>query len=235
MRAPDPLAPSPVGTELLDDPAADPATVAESLRNIARANLWFGGAAAVRYGLGRALRGVSAGKTLTLVDLGTGFGDLPRAAARWAARRDIRLVPLGLERSPVAARLARASGVPCAVGCAGAPPFRDGSVDVVLVSQVAHHLSDESAVRLFRICDRMARRAVIVADLRRGPLGPAVFWVGARALGFDPVTRADGMTSLRRGYTVGKLRALVAAAGARDFVTRRPGYRVVAVWRPGER
>ena len=35
-----------VGTELLDDPAADPAAVTLSLRNVARANRWFGGAAA---------------------------------------------------------------------------------------------------------------------------------------------------------------------------------------------
>ena len=46
---------SPVGVELLDDPAADPAIVGESLRNIARANRWFGGASAVRFGLRRTL------------------------------------------------------------------------------------------------------------------------------------------------------------------------------------
>jgi hypothetical protein len=134
----------------------------------------------------------------------------------------------------VAAGLAGASGIPCVVGCAGTPPFRDRSVDLVLVSQVAHHLADESAVRLFRTCDRLARRAVIVADLRRGPLGPAAFWVGARTLRFDGVTVADGMTSLRRGYTVGELRGLLAAAGVRAEVSRRPGYRLVAVWRPRE-
>jgi hypothetical protein len=234
VTAVEPLRLSPVGTELLDDPGADPATVALSLRNIARSNLWFGGAAAVRHGLARALRGVPAGTTLTLADFGTGLGDLPRAAVRWAARRRIRLVPVGLERSPVAAGLARASGIPCAVGCAGAPPFRERSVDLVLVSQVAHHLADESAVRLFRTCDRLARLAVIIADLRRGPLGPAAFWVGARALRFDRVTLADGMTSLRRGYTVRELRGLLAAAGVRAPVARRPGYRLVAVWRPRE-
>ena len=226
------LARSPVGVELLDDPAADPATVAESLRHIARSNRWFGGAAAVRHGLSRALDGVPAGATLTLADVGTGLGDLPHAAVRWAARRGVRLVTVGLERSPVAARLALAGGIPCAVGCAGAPPFRDKSVDLVLVSQVAHHLADESAVRLFRACDRLARLAVIVADLRRGPLGPLAFWVGARALRFDPVTVADGMTSLRRGYTTARLRALLAAAGVRSVVERRPGYRLVATWRP---
>ena len=108
-------------------------------------------------------------------------------------------------------------------------------MDVVLVSQVAHHLADESAVRLFQTCDRLARRAVIVADLWSGPLGPLAFWVGARVLGFDPVTVADGMTSLRRGYSAGRLRGLLAAAGVRGIVERRPGYRLVATWRPAAR
>jgi SAM-dependent methyltransferase len=230
----EPLTLSPLGAELLDDPAADPATVAASLRNIARANRWFGGSAAMRHGLAHALAGVPRGAVLTLADLGTGLGDLPQAAARWATSRGIRLVTLGLERSRVAARLAMAGGMPCAVGCAGAAPFRDKSVDVVLVSQVAHHLTSESAMRLFRTCDRLARRAVVVADLRRGALGPLAFWVGARALGFDPVTVADGMTSIRRGYTAAELHALLAAAGVRASVERRPGYRLVATWRPAE-
>ena len=234
MSPPDPLTPSPLGAELLDDPAADPALVAASLRDIARSNRWFGGTAAMRRGLGRALAGLPRGSTVTLADLGTGLGDLPRAAARWAARRGVRLVSLGLERSRVAARLAAAGGVPCTVACAGATPLRDKSVDVVLVSQVAHHLSNESAVRLFRECDRLARRAVVVADLRRGRLGPLAFWVGARALRFSPATVADGMTSIRRGYTPDELRGLLRAAGVRATVESRPGYRLVATWRPGD-
>lgn len=233
MSSLEPLSPSPVGVELLDDPTADPAVVTASLRNIARANRWFGGSAAMRRGLAQALRGVPPGATVTLLDLGTGLGDLPRAAVRWAEGRGVRLVPMGLERSPVAARLAASGGVPCVVACAGVTPLRNKSVDVVLVSQVAHHLSRESAIRLFRECDRVARRAVVVADLRRGRLGPLAFWVGAWALRFDPVTVADGMTSIRRGYTAAELRELLRAAGVDAMVERRPGYRLVAVWRPG--
>ncbi len=230
----EPLTIAPIGTELLDDPAADPALAAESFRNISRSNRWFGGAAAMRYGLRRALGGVGPDATLSLLDLGTGAGDLPQAARRWAARRGVRLVPMGLERSRVAAGIAQGAGVPCAVACAGAPPVRDKSVDVVLVSQVVHHLDRESAVRLLRTCDRLARRAVIITDLRRGALGRAAFWVGARALRFDPVTLADGMTSIRRGYTLSELRTMLAKAGVRGIVARRPGYRLVAVWRPAE-
>jgi SAM-dependent methyltransferase len=227
-----PLAISPVGEELLDDPAADPATVAESLRNIARANRWFGGSAAVRVGLARTLGNSACGSTLSLLDLGTGLGDLPDVAVRWAAARGIRLVPVGLELNRAAARLARASGLATAVGCAGSPPVREKGVDVVLVSQVAHHLTNESVVRLFRSCDRLARRGVIVADLRRHRLAPASFWFGARLLRFDPVTVADGMTSLRRGFTREELAQLLRAAGVTARIEQRRGFRLVATWIP---
>jgi SAM-dependent methyltransferase len=224
---------SPVGVELLDDPAADPATVLRSLRNVARANRWFGGAAAVHHGLARVLRGVPAARPLTLLDLGTGAGDLPQRAARWARRRGYALRPVGLELSRTAAEMARRSGTPCAVACAGAPPIRQKSVDLVLVSQLAHHLTDDSTVRLLRTCDTLARVGVVVADLRRSPMAPLVFWVGARALRFDATTLADGITSLRRGFTAAELRALLRAAGVRARVSCRPGYRLVATWRTG--
>jgi hypothetical protein len=108
---------------------------------------------------------------------------------------------------------------------------REKGIDLVLVSQVLHHLAPASVVRLLATCDRLARRGVVIADLRRGRLGPLVFWVGARALRFDPFTRVDGMTSIRRGYTPEELRRLLAAAGIEATIDRRPGYRLVASWR----
>lgn len=220
-----------VGSELLDDPAASPVVVEESLRNIARSNRLFGGLSALRYGLARLLRDTPPGSTVTLLDLGTGYGDGPRAAATWAAQRGFRLVPLGLERSPVAARLAARQQVPTVVGCAGTLPVRDRSVDIVSVSMVAHHFEPDSVVELLRNCDRVARMGVVVSDLRRAPLGRMAFSVGARLLRFDPVTVADGVTSIRRGYARGELAALLARAGVRGEVVRRPGCRLVATWR----
>ena len=221
-----------IGAELLDDPAANPAAVAESLRNIGRANRWFGGAAAVRFGLARTLAGVPPGTTLSLLDLGTGLGDLPRVAVRWGAARGIRVVPVALEVNRVAATLASGAGVPTALACAGAPPVRDKGVDVVLVSQVAHHLTGASVVHLFQTCNRLARRAAIVADLRRSSIAPPAFWCGARLLGFDRVTVADGLTSIRRGFSPRELSSLMARAGIEGRVYRRPGFRLVATWLP---
>lgn len=228
-----PLTITSTGTELLDDPAAaDPVAVAESLRNIARSNRWFGGARAVRHGLGRLLKGLPRSHPFNLLDLGTGAGDLPGDAVRWAARRGYRITPVGIERSPVAAGLARRAGCPCAVADAGLPPMREKSVDLVLLSQVLHHLEPASAVRLIRTCDRLARLGVVVADLRRARSAVVLFRAGASALGFDRWTVADGITSIHRGYTAAELGHLLAAAGVRAQVSRRPGFRLVATWRP---
>ena len=226
------LTTSPLGAELLDNPDASPVIVEASLRNIARANRWFGGTAACCWGLARVLRDVPAGTRLTLLDIGSGLGDVPRAAAAWAAHRGLRVVPIGLERHPAAARLAAAAGLPTVIGCAGSPPVSEKSVDIVSVCMVAHHFAPESVVELFRTCDRLARRAVIVVDLRRAGLAVAAFRCGARLLRFDPVTTADGVTSIRRGFTGAELGRLLARAGVTAAVARRPGWRLVAVWAP---
>jgi SAM-dependent methyltransferase len=235
---------SPNGSELLDDPEADPATVARSLGNIARANWWFGGWAAVRHGLhwlleSRAGSGPghregakdpTRSRQLTLLDVGTGVGDLPARAARWGARRGLAIRAFGLERSLVAARLAAGRSLPTFVGCGGDLPLTDGSADIVTASQLAHHLDDDSCQALFRECSRVARLGVVIADLTPSPLAAIGFRLGGTLLRFDRVTIADGVTSLGRGFTTARLGALLAAAGINASVTRRPGARVVAWW-----
>ena len=224
------IALSPIGHELLDDPAADPATVTESFRNLARSNWWFGGAAAVHFGLAQLIPGAR-GAALTLLDVGTGVGDLPRRAALWAGRRGVRLEGIGFERSRVAAALAQRAGLPSVVGCAGALPFRERSADIVMMSQLIHHLSRDAAVDVIRAASRVARVGVVLADLRRSALAAIGFRIGAGLLGFDPITKADGVTSVRRGYLPNELEGILRDAGVTTRVYSRPGYRLVAAWR----
>lgn len=217
------------GIELFDDPAADPVLVERSLRDLARSNRWFGGLAAVRYGLTRII-GHGEGR-LTLLDVGTGLGDIPVVVRRWGRARGMTITPIGLDLHPRAARLALSHGVPALVGDAGTLPVRDRGVDLVVVSQLAHHLDDASCVTLFAECARVARMGVVVADLFRSRLAAAGFWLGTTLLGFDRNTRDDGVISLRRGFTVARLEAVAARAGVPATVRRRPGSRIVAWWR----
>jgi hypothetical protein len=106
-------------------------------------------------------------------------------------------------------------------------------VDIVLASQLLHHLAPAAIVTLCREASRVARRGVVVADLRRSSLALAGFWAGSRLLGFDQVTRTDGFTSVRRGFTREVLSARLAAGGVNARVERSPGFRLVATWKTG--
>lgn len=223
---------SSLGREALDDPATSPALVERMLADIARSNRWFGGRRAARAGLARLVSVADRGRTLTLLDIGTGAGDLPRDAVRWAARCGITLVPIGLERIAAAAHLARRGGLPVLLGCAGALPIRRRGVDIVLVSQLLHHLDHASSVRLLAECDAIARRGVVIADLRPSPLAAFGYRLAGPLLGMHPMTVSDGVISLARGLTPARLRALAREALGRDVaVWRAPGARVVAAWR----
>lgn len=222
----------PPGTELLDDPAADPAAVRTSLGNIARANRLFGGTAAVLHGVDRLLSlgptSGGRGPGISVLDIGTGAGDIPGALRAWGGRRAWVVRTFGLERLRPAARLAHTAALPMTLGCATALPFRSRGVDVVTLSQVLHHFEPEAAVRLLAEAARVARRGVVVADLLRSRAAATLFGVGARVLGFDPHTLEDGITSVGRGYTPEELEALGRRAGIDLTVTVRPGWRVVA-------
>jgi SAM-dependent methyltransferase len=220
------------GGELLDDIHADPTSVALSLANIARANWWFGGRSAVTATLGRLLAGAPSGSRFTLLDVGTGTGDLPRAVLSWGRARGYVFQAIGIERHPVAARLAHRGGLATILATGEQMPLAAGSVDLVLLSQVAHHFEPAPLERLLRECDRVAARGVIVSDLRRSVLAERLYWIGSRLLGFDPVTKADGLVSIRRGFDAAELRHALEGAGVKGSIRRHPLFRLVASWQP---
>jgi ubiquinone/menaquinone biosynthesis C-methylase UbiE len=230
-----------IGVELLDDPHAEPSAVRAQLADIARLNQLCGGTRAVVDAIEPFLQASETGegekgtgtRRWTLLDVGTGLGDIPRAVAACAGRYGITLSLVGVERNPTAARAARATGLAAVLADGGALPLGPGAVDVVIASQVLHHLPRERAVRWVASFDRVARRAVILADLRRSRVAMAGIWAASLGLGFGRQTRHDAVLSLRRGYTREEFNAMLREAGVRAVARYRPGFRIVAAWSPG--
>jgi SAM-dependent methyltransferase len=218
------------GVEILDDPATDPAVRLRSIRDVARSNTLLGGTRAVLAVLTTMLREV--GTRATLLDVGTGLADIPRAARARAARLGVSLTTFGVDE---AASLLRTTGSSLDAGtCADARrlPFASASVDVVTCSQVLHHFEEQEIRLVLRELDRVSRGWVIVSDLRRSWLAACGFWLVSWPLGFHRVTRHDGFVSVLRGFTAGELaRHVYDATGRRPQVRRHLGYRLTAAWR----
>jgi len=98
-------------------------------------------------------------------------------------------------------------------GTVGALPFSDDSFDVVIASQMTHHLTDEEAVQHFREAWRVTRNALFLTDAHRNAGAMAVIWGVLRLMRVTPQFLSDGMLSVRRSWRVGEWRALAARAG----------------------
>ena len=216
---------------MLDAPDTDLCLARRSLRDIGLANALLGGARAVLAELSPLWSSLP--HQATLLDVGTGRGDIPAYAARAAARHGVVLATIGVEAS---AALAAASRDHCPLAvCADARhlPFRDHSVDVVTCSQVLHHFFDGEVGSVLAELDRVARDRVVVSDLRRSRVAALGIWVVSFILGFHPVSRHDGVVSVMRGFRAHELGELVAETlGRVPRVRHRLGYRITASWVP---
>jgi SAM-dependent methyltransferase len=209
--------------ELLDGTLDDPEVLDGNLRDLARVNRWLGGVRLSERAV-EALAGAAAdeGRTITLVDVGTGAADIPaELVARWR-RRGRRLEAVGVESRAAIADAAgrinpgiRRSGVRIEVADGMALPFANGAFDIAHCSLVLHHLDAPAAIALLRELRRVARRGVVVNDLARGRWLWAGAWLLSRVATTNRFTRNDGPLSVRRAWTLKEARAMVAVAGLR--------------------
>ena len=204
--------------ERMDRPGVEPAELVRALRDLAWINRTFGGTRAVLVHLAAALPAIPL--PVHLLDVGTGYADLPRAVVRWARRRRraVRIDAIdhheGIRRCAEQAcrdypEIWLGSGDACAL------PYPDRSVDVAIASQLLHHMEGEGPIQLLRELHRVARYGVVVGALRRG-VWPILAPFGAlRLVSRSPLIRHDGPLSVRRGFLPREMIALAEAAGWR--------------------
>jgi ubiquinone/menaquinone biosynthesis C-methylase UbiE len=220
-------------TELMDRPHQDPGSLRTTLEHLAWVNRWCGAERAVLRTLAPLRARVAS--PLRILDVATGYADIPRAMARWARRRGLALHIEALDHHGQIAALAAAAclGYPeirIRAGDALALPYPDASFDVVTASLLLHHMEADAPIRLLRELHRVARRIVLVSDLRRGRWPFLVAWLALHLVSRDPMIRHDGPMSVRRGFLPDELAVLAREAGwTRPRVTRHSFFRLTLV------
>ena len=193
-----------------------------NLRDIERANRFFGGIAPF-------VREIECRDVSTVLDVGCGSADMPSALAQSARRRGRVLRVTCLDRSEQMLSIARrrngaASDLAFVAGDGTALAFDDRSFDVVTCSLSLHHFEPPAAIRLLREMRRVARLTPIVCDLRRSPLAYVATWAYTRLFTRNRLTRHDGPLSVRRAYTPGEALELARAAAWRRPIVRRESW-----------
>jgi len=155
-------------------------------------------------------------RSYRLADLGAGGCDIARWLIRCSRKLGLRLEIIAIEHDPRVARYARAAN-------AGYPEIQvvetDASnsglwegADYIFANHLMHHLTNEACIELIRQIDRSGPRLYVLNDLIRSTWAYYGFWLAASPFFRNSFIVQDGLASIRRGFTLPEVGALVRAA-----------------------
>jgi SAM-dependent methyltransferase len=172
------------------------------------------------------LPGFSKDQSVTILDLGTGAADVPRAIASWARGNNCNVQITGVDSNPEILQIARENVV-------GWPeirieqadlrglPYPPESFDIVLCSLTLHHFSEGDAVAILRRIHDIARDGYIINDLRRNRIAIWLSNFMARTIITNPIARFDAPASCERAFSAVELSAMAQQAGMSCFTVHR--------------
>ncbi|EMY34508.1 hypothetical protein D477_009383 [Arthrobacter crystallopoietes BAB-32] len=171
----------------------------------------------------------------TLLDIGSGGGDVVRSLARWAAadrlRLDITAVDPDERAHAFAVSRTQLPHLHFRRALSSDLVAEGRRYDLVISNHLLHHLGPAEFSGLLADSEQLCRRAAIHSDIRRSP---AAYWLfSAGTLPFFPGSyiRGDGLTSIRRSYTPEELRQVVPPGWE---VESRPPFRNLLSYRASD-
>lgn len=221
--------------ELMDDPECDQRMLERTYRRFGPVNAVVSRPGAIYR---RDIRPRAAGgRSVRILDVGAGGGDLCRLIARRLRRDGLAADLTALDADERAIRWASAHDGGAGVTYRRATTHdlvRSGETfDIVLSNHLLHHLTDEELQAVLRDSVSLVEPGGLVShhDIARSRVAHALYVAGtlpfSRNLLADSFIREDGRLSIRRSYTVAEL-----AAVAPDGWTARGGvpFRVELRW-----
>ena len=217
--------------ELMDFPGLPEDEVEDAYRVLRRVNRQLGNLRTIRREFLRFVREDPVGHAeIRVLDVGSGSGDIPEAIGWMLPDRLVQVVALDRDATAVASARRRALDV--VQGDVLRLPFADRSLDLVIAVKFAHHFHGPSLDQLLVEMTRVARRRVVVLDIRRHWLAYWGFWAWSRVFTGNRLVRHDGPLSVLRGFTPEELRRWSAKIDGFHWEVRSSlGFQVTLVGR----
>jgi hypothetical protein len=190
--------------EIMDDFTMEGALFRDTLDKLEIINRFLGGNSVTINGLKNLLKNQSKNKTITIVDLGCGNGDILRDVAKFGRKNNYSFNLIGIDANPAAIEYAKElskeySELSFKTIDILSEDFKKQSYDVVLCTLFLHHFKNEEIISFLKTTTNKATIGVVVNDLHRHKLAYYLF----KFIGFfikNKMVRQDGLTSVLRAF-----------------------------------
>lgn len=214
--------------EQMDKPDADRELLFNTYRHFARINPIVSGWRRIYRDTMRPR--MRKGRTVRILDVGFGGGDVIRSLEHWTRRDGFAVSFTGIETDERAVEFVQKLDWPANVFfelCSLNRVAERGDVfDFVISNAVLHHLADHEVADFGQSARRCCRSDAIFSDIERHPAAIPLFAPLANVFCPNSYACEDGLTSIRRSFTHIELRQLL---GSSWNVFRRMPFRLVAI------
>lgn len=191
--------------EIMDDLDMQGRELEKTLLDLDKVNKWLGGNRITVEGVEKLLEDQSFDRSLRIIDVGCGNGNILKQVAEWARRKGIKMTLLGVDANANAMSIAEKnlSGFP-EVSFKAMDVFSESfkalEADIILCTLTLHHFSDSEIEKLMRNFSEMAKVGVVINDLQRSKAAYYLFKAFCRAFSIREINRKDGLTSILRSF-----------------------------------
>ena len=194
--------------ELLDDVTHNHKDLIRNLHEIEFTNRWFGSSHTFISSLDRIHKKnpeYFKNRTIDIVDLGCGGGDLLRLAQAWTRTKKINANLLGLDVNPYIVQQAQSlsthfPSIEYQQLDIFSDDFKKLHFDIVTLNSVCHHMTDEELINLLQQLQTQTKVAIVINDLQRHWLPYLGIKLVSKLLNFSSYGQQDGPISVLRGF-----------------------------------
>ena len=191
-------------TEIMDDFTLEGVLLRDTLDKLEIINRLLGGNSVTISGLKKILKNQSKNKTITIVDLGCGNGDILRDVAQFGRKNNYSFKLTGIDANLAAIEYAKElskdySELNFKKIDVFSEDFKEQSFDIVLCTLFLHHFKNEELIPFLKTITEKATIGIVVNDIHRHRLAYYLF----KLIGFfikNEMVREDGLTSILRAF-----------------------------------
>lgn len=191
--------------ELMDDFAMEGENLCDALDKIAEINRLLGGNRITLDGVQTLIKNIPASKSLSIIDIGCGNGDMLRMLADFADNQQLNFDLTGLDANHYTIRHAQNlsfhyPNISYLQKNAFDPDFETFEYDIALCTLTLHHFNEDELLQLMTILNKNARIGIVINDLQRSALAYRLFQLLGFVFRLKKMPREDGLTSILRGF-----------------------------------